>query len=215
MTNPVAPMIELFASAFLLGLLFNAMPGAIFAESLRLGIKGGFQPAFAVQIGSLVGDFVWAVLGLLGAAALFTLPYVETPLAVAGGILLTWIAWQALRDGLSPMPSFDPANGAKPGRSAIATGAAMSLSNPLNITYWAGLGGTITALGIDDPGWGAFATFLGGFMLSSVLWCFICAGAIAWTRRFIGQLSWMVLNIACAAGLTYFAIVVLVRALGG
>lgn len=34
-------MLSLFLSAFFLGLLFNAAPGAIFAESLRRGIKGG------------------------------------------------------------------------------------------------------------------------------------------------------------------------------
>src|SRR4028118_2062291 len=67
-------MIELFVSAFFLGLLFNAMPGAVFAESLRRGLRGGFGPAFAVQAGSLAGDLVWAVLGVLGAAALFPPP---------------------------------------------------------------------------------------------------------------------------------------------
>lgn len=207
-------MTELFASAFLLGLLFNAMPGAIFAESLRRGMRGGFRPALAVQIGSLAGDFIWAVLGLLGAAALFTIPYVEAPLAIAGAVLLGWIAWQSLRDGLSPMPVFDPSASAAAGRSAITTGAALSLSNPQNITYWAGLGGTITALGVANPGWTAFTVFLSGFMTSSVLWCFLCAGAIAWTRRFVGPRSWMLLNVGCAFGLAYFAGLVLLRTLG-
>ncbi|HBV00336.1 LysE family transporter, partial [Thalassospira lucentensis] len=69
-------MIELFVSAFALGFLFNAAPGAIFAESLRRGMVGGFAQAFAVQVGSLIGDLIWAVLGLLGAAAIFTLPLV-------------------------------------------------------------------------------------------------------------------------------------------
>ena len=34
--------------------------------------------------------------------------------------------------------------------SDYGVGVGLSLSNPMNITYWAGLGGTITALGIDD-----------------------------------------------------------------
>lgn len=207
-------MTELFASAFLLGLLFNATPGAILAESLRRGLRGGFRPALEVQIGSLAGDFVWAVLGLLGAAALFTLPYVEMPLALGGAALLGWVAWQALRDGLAPMPVFDPTATKGAGRSATATGVALSLANPQNITYWAGLGGTITALGVADPGWSAFTVFLAGFMASSVLWCFLCAGTIAWTRRFIGRRTWMILNIGCALGLAYFAGLVVLRTLG-
>lgn len=207
-------MIELFASAFALGLLFNAMPGAIFAESLRRGLRGGFQPALSVQIGSLAGDFVWAVLGLLGAAALFALPHIETPLALAGAALLLWIAWQAVRDGLGPMPTFDPGATLGRGRSALATGAALSLSNPMNVTYWAGLGGTVTALGVANPGWSAFTIFLTGFMASSVLWCFLCAGAIAWTRHFVGPRTWAVLNLGCAIGLGTFAVLVIVRTLG-
>lgn len=198
-------MIELFVSAFVLGILFNAMPGAVFAESLRRGLRGGFAPAFAVQIGSLVGDFVWAVLGLLGAAALFSLPIVQTPLALLGAAFLAWLAWQALRDGLAPMPAFEPV--ATPtGRSpALPSGAVLSLSNPMNITYWAGLGGTVVALGAADPGWTAFATFLAGFMVSSVLWCFVCAGLIAWTRRHVGPATWKALHFGSAAGLAYFA----------
>ena len=206
-------MVALFASAFLLGLLFNAAPGAIFAESLRRGIKGGFSPAFAVQIGSLIGDFAWAVLGLLGAAALFTLPYVELPLALAGAGLLFWLSWQSLRDAASPVPEFDPSAG-KPG-SAFAVGAALSLSNPLNITYWAALGGTVTALGVADPGWRAFTVFLAGFMLSSVLWCFFCAGLIAMSRRYVGPILWVSINAGCAIGLAIFGYMVAMNALTG
>jgi threonine/homoserine/homoserine lactone efflux protein len=206
-------MYALFISAFLLGLLFNAAPGAIFAESLRRGIKGGFAPAFAVQIGSLIGDFAWAVLGLLGVAALFTLPYVELPLALVGAALLFWLSWQSLRDAISPVPEFDPSDG-RPG-SAFAVGAALSLSNPLNITYWAALGGTVTALGVADPGWTAFTVFLAGFMLSSVLWCFFCAGLIAMSRRYVGPILWMSINAGCAIGLAIFGYMVTMNALTG
>lgn len=206
-------MLALFISAFLLGLLFNAAPGAIFAESLRRGIKGGFTPAFAVQIGSLIGDFAWAVLGLLGAAALFTLPYVALPLALAGAGLLFWLSWQSLRDAARPVPEFDP-SAIKPG-SAFAVGAALSLSNPLNITYWAALGGTVTALGVTDPGWAAFTIFLAGFMVSSVLWCFFCAGLIAVSRRYVGPILWMSINVGCAIGLAIFGYMVAMNALTG
>jgi chemosensory pili system protein ChpE len=207
---------ELFFSAFALGALFNATPGAIFAESLRRGMRGGFGPAFAVQIGSLAGDATWAVLGLAGAAALLTLPYVEAPLALLGAALLAWMAWQAARDGLGPVPAFDARTGGGGlDRSALVSGAALSLSNPMNVTYWASLGGTITALGVDRPGWAAFAVFLAGFMAASLLWCFLCAGLIAWTRRHVGPTGWRLINLGCAGSLALFAALVVWRVANG
>ena len=203
-------MIDLFLAALALGFLFNAAPGAIFAESLRRGIKGGFWPAFRVQIGSLIGDFVWAVLGLGGAAALFSLPFVEMPLAFFGAGLLAYLAYGSFKDAASPLPEFSPIN-AKQSSGDYAVGAGLSLSNPINITYWAGLGGTITALGIDDVTGRAFLVFLGGFMTSSVLWCVICAGFIGMTRHMVSQRAWVAINVLCGLGLGYFAVMVVVR----
>ncbi len=70
------PVLSLFGMAFLLGLIFNAAPGAVFAETIRRGVDGGYQPALAVQIGSLAGDAAWAILGLAG---------IRYRLAAAGG----------------------------------------------------------------------------------------------------------------------------------
>lgn len=205
-------MIELFISAFGLGFLFNAAPGAIFVESLRRGMVGGFPQAFAVQIGSLIGDLIWAALGLLGVAAIFTLAIVKLPLAIMGAVLLGWMALQSFRDGMGDVPALSA--GVQTGRQpAFVAGAGLSLSNPLNITYWAALGGTISALGVSDPGGAAFFVFLAGFMLSSVLWCFICAAGIGWTRRYASPFVWRFLNLTCAIGLLFFAGLVLYRVL--
>ncbi len=163
-----------------------------------------------MQIGSLVGDFIWAVLGLLGAATLFQVPMVERPLAIIGALLLAYLAYSSFKDALTPMPSFD-ANVGIGGGTDYTVGAGMALSNPLNITYWTGLGGTITALGVDDPTGLAFAVFLGGFMLSSVLWCFIFAGFIGITRHMVSPRAWIAINITCGVGLGYFAVMVAVR----
>ena len=58
-----------FFEAFVLGLIFNAVPGVVFAETIKRGVSGGFWGALYVQIGSLVGDATWAILGLIGIIA--------------------------------------------------------------------------------------------------------------------------------------------------
>ncbi|MET0280125.1 MAG: LysE family transporter [Steroidobacteraceae bacterium] len=197
-------MLNLLVSAFLLGLLFNATPGPVFAESLRRGMTGGFHPALAVQVGSLVGDFAWAVLGLLGAAALFTLPWLRVPFSLGGAALLAWMSWCAGKDALRPVP---PPRASTTGMAStdIMVGVGLSISTPTNIVYWAAMGGTVAALGVANPTPGAYAVFLTGFMLSSILWCFFCAAAIAGVRRSSNVAVWRVLNVVCSLGLGLFA----------
>jgi hypothetical protein len=85
-------MTALFISAFLLGLLFNAAPGAVFAETVRQGTRGGFRPALAVQLGSLVGDALWGLVGLAGVGVLLQLDWLRWPVGIAGSAYLLWLA---------------------------------------------------------------------------------------------------------------------------
>ena len=164
-------MIELFISAMALGFLFNAAPGAIFTESLRRGLKGGFKSALYVQFGSLVGDLFWAVIGLGGAAILFEIDAIKMPMAIFGGVLLAWLAFNSFVDATKKIPSINLTL-KQDDKTELMVGAALSLSNPINITYWAGMAGTIATLGVKEPTGQAFIVFLVGFMLSSIIWCF-------------------------------------------
>lgn len=85
----------LFFSAFVLGLIFNAAPGAVFAETVRQGARGGFKPALMVQLGSLVGDASWAILGLIGVGLLLQLDVLRIPVGIAGALYLFWLAWES------------------------------------------------------------------------------------------------------------------------
>ncbi|MBE9190847.1 LysE family transporter [Gloeocapsopsis crepidinum LEGE 06123] len=91
-------MLALFFTALLLGFIFNAAPGAVFAETIRQGVRGGFKPALAVQIGSLVGDELWAVLGLAGVGLLLQLDFLRLPVGIAGILYLLWLAWDAWQE---------------------------------------------------------------------------------------------------------------------
>ncbi|MGL6091849.1 MAG: LysE family transporter, partial [Pseudomonas paracarnis] len=57
-------MLSIFVYALVFGFVFCLSPGAVLAETLRRGLLHGFTPALLVQFGSLVGDAVWAVIGL-------------------------------------------------------------------------------------------------------------------------------------------------------
>ncbi|MFI7618192.1 LysE family transporter [Nonomuraea terrae] len=207
-------MSEIFVLALWIGLLFNAAPGAVFSESLRRGVRGGFGPAFAVQVGSLAGDAVWALLGLAGVGALFTVPVLRVPLTAGGCLLLAWLGLTALRDAVSPRTapaSTDaPANG-----GALAVGAAMSLGNPWNVVYWSGAAGAVSAVLGEDAGPASLAVFFAGFMTSSLAWCFVAAGLIALLRRALPPPGVRVLEAACGLALLVFAALLAARLLPG
>jgi chemosensory pili system protein ChpE len=213
----MAVMFDVFALAFGLGLVFNAAPGAVFTESLRRGVRGGFRPAFGVQVGSLVGDATWAVLGLAGLGALFALPALRVPLTVGGCLLLAWLGVSGVRDGLrggDPSPGVAPAD--LHGRGALGTGVSMSLGNPLNVVYWSGAAGAVSGALGEDATTGGLVVFFTGFMASSLLWCFVCAGAIALLRRVLPPLAVRIVDLTCGVALLAFAALLLQRiATGG
>lgn len=166
----------LFVSAFLLGLVFNAAPGAVFAETVRRGVRGGYRPALAVQIGSLAGDATWAVLGLAGVGLLWQLEALRLPVGLAGVVYLLWLArdaWVASR------MEFHVSAGTGEAGSALRSGVLLSLTNPQNIAYWAALGSALGAVGVREPTWSDYAVFFAGFMASSIVWAFVCAWGVA------------------------------------
>ena len=69
--------------------------GAVFAETVRRGATGGFKAALAVQIGSLVGDATWAVLGLMGVGLLLQVDALKWPVGLVGAAYLIWLSWDS------------------------------------------------------------------------------------------------------------------------
>jgi len=171
-------VLTIFLAALALGFVFNAAPGAVFAETVRQGLRGGFRAAFAVQVGSLAGDATWAVLGLAGAGLLAQVEVLRIPLAIGGSVYLAWLAWDSWREARRDAPIAAGADPAPAGR-ALRRGALLSLTNPQNLAYWAALGGVLGALGVTDPQPADYAVFFAGFMASSVAWCFVCAALVA------------------------------------
>ena len=190
----------LFFSAFALSLVFAVQPGVIGFEALRRGITGGWSAALHVELGSLVGDGVWAVLALLGASVLFQNRFVTLLLGLFGsGLILryAWDAWRASRQDLDITLS-----GEARGNHFVA-GAMLSLSNPQNITAWLGMSGAIIGLGFLDPQPIHLLVFFAGFMIAQVCWCFFFATVVEYGRRLLNPLIFRRINLACALFLAY------------
>jgi chemosensory pili system protein ChpE len=196
-------MISLAVSSFILGIAFCAPPGIVTAETVRRGFARGFRPALFVQFGSLVGDTTWSLIALTGLAFLVQNNMAKIILSVIGIALLSKLAWDALsaartESQISNVPASE--------RGDFATGALLSLSNPLNIVFWTGIGTTAFAGISGAPQLSHFVTFFTAFMTAAFLWCFIMAGLVAWGRQFITPLFFRFVNATCGLILFYFGI---------
>jgi chemosensory pili system protein ChpE len=176
-------MLTLIATAFGLGLVFNAAPGPVFAETVRQGVRSGFRSALAVQIGSLAGDGVWAALGLAGVGLLVQLESLRVPIGIAGVAYLLWLAWEAWRASTREFTVRVTGEGGHR-RNALRSGVLLSLTNPQNVAYWAAMGSALGAVGVHQATVFDYTAFFVGFMLSSIVWAFLFA---AFVGRVLGR----------------------------
>ncbi len=170
-------MTTLFVAAFFLGLVFNAAPGAVFAETIRQGVRGGYRPALAVQLGSLVGDALWAILGLVGIGLLLQLDALRWPIGIFGVVYLLWLArdsWKAADHEFSIAKPDSDGDSVVP-KTALRSGMLLSISNPQNVAYVAALGTAMGSMGVHNPTAADYGIFFTGLMAASVAWSFICA----------------------------------------
>ncbi|MBK6794421.1 MAG: LysE family transporter [Anaerolineales bacterium] len=196
-------MTPLLISSFFLALSFCAPPGVITAETFRRGSARGFFPALFVQLGSLIGDTTWALIALTGLAFLIQNTLARTILSLIGIFLMVKLAWDALKDarhgkGLDVSES-------RSNRGDFASGAFLSLGNPMNIVFWTGLGTSVFASITGGPEPIHFAIFFAGFLSGAILWCFVMAGLVAWGRQWMTGTFFRFLNAACGLILFYFA----------
>jgi chemosensory pili system protein ChpE len=196
----------LFISSFVLAIAFCAPPGVITAETFRRGTARGFISALFVQFGSLIGDTTWAIIALTGLAFIVQNNIAKVILSLIGIALMFKLAWDAFKDARhgKELNIASPTGGAN--RGDFANGAFLSLSNPLNIVFWTGLGSTAFTTIPGTPQPVHFAIFFAGFLGGAIVWCFFMAGLIAWGRKFVTPTFFRWVNLSCGIALSFFAL---------
>ena len=193
----------LLVTGLLLGLAYSALPGAVNTEALRRGIAGGFRPAWLIQTGSLVGDLLWAILGLTGAAVLIRVDAFAVVLGLIGAGFLFTLARTAFRSAWTVAPAGEVV--IPHSRNTLLTGIAFSLANPAGLAFWTGLGGGILGTS-NNTSLAAMIVLLTGFMTGAAIWGTGMALALTWSRRFARGTAFRVIDALCGVALSYFGI---------
>jgi threonine/homoserine/homoserine lactone efflux protein len=193
---------SLFLSSFALAIAFCAPPGVVTAETVRRGFDRGFWPALLVQVGSLIGDSVWAILALFGAATLIQNWIVRLTLALLGIGFLGYLAIKAIKDS---RVNFVHETTAGSGKGDLITGALLSLSNPFAIAFWFSVSTSIFSSLHGAPNRSDYAIFFSAFYLGLILWCLFIACIVTWGRRFVTSTFYRWINLLCGIALGFFA----------
>ena len=196
-------MILLFFSAMGLSFSFCAVPGIVNTEAVRRGLARGFRPALLVELGSLIGDAMWAIIALVGLAFIAQSALARLLLGFAGAAILGYLAWLAIRD--ARRGSIPESNNVVP-KGDFATGAALSLGNPFAIAFWLGVSGSVISITIANPRPEHYVTFFMGFMLGGTIWCILLSSLVAWGRRFLKPAYYRWMNLLCGVLLGYFGV---------
>ena len=191
------------SAPLLLGIAYAALPGVVNTEAFRRGVRSGFVPAASIQIGALIGDGLWAIVALTGAALLLKHDLVALTLGLAGAGFLFHLARTALTGALRGTPA--QSNSTVQGNS-LATGVVFSLANPAGLAFWTGIGGGMLGASAGGHGVDRAAGFLLAFLAGTLLWGVGMAALVAWGRRFATPVVFRVIEAVCGLVLAYFGL---------
>jgi threonine/homoserine/homoserine lactone efflux protein len=185
-------MITAFLAGVAAGLGIAIPVGAIAILIVETGLRRGFRLAAAAGAGAATVDGIYAlVAAAFGSALAALLAPLETPLRVLAVVVLVAIALRGFlglraasrpvaADGVQVPPDVEAA---ERGGSALRTYGvfvAITLLNPVTVTYFAAL-----ILGLGSPGAGLAekAAFVAGAFLASLAWQTLLAAFGAFLHR--------------------------------
>lgn len=167
-------------SVLLIGAAYAATPGPVSIETMRHGLHNGLRGALAVQAGSALGLTFYAMLALAGAGALLASDAWRPLFNLAAMTLLIGLGFSAIRHRHA-LPHFD-ANAPPPTRSALASGALLSLASPLDLLFWLSFGA-----GVWQPrSPGAPASLAAHPLLAAAVGCLLASLLVALFAAFCG-----------------------------
>jgi threonine/homoserine/homoserine lactone efflux protein len=202
----------IFVSSFIIALSGAMMPGPLLALTVRDTTRMGFRAAPLLVLGHGILEALLVALILLGLADWVRGEAATTAVALAGSLVLLWMAAgmareaRHLRFAAVEVPK-DAEKGKKtPGRlHPIWSGVAASVSNPYWVIWWATIGlGYLVLSG--EQGTMGVALFFTGHILADAAWYLFVGFAISAGRGRLTDRAYRAIAGACSLCLVFFAV---------
>ncbi|MBL8700586.1 MAG: LysE family transporter [Alphaproteobacteria bacterium] len=185
-----------------IGLSIAAPVGPIGLLCIERGISRGPLAAFVAGLGAAAADGVYGALAGFGVTAItMRLVAWQTPIRMAGGILLAAIAWRILRDGDAARAArIDVHGGLLASFGAVFV---LTLANPATILSFIAI---FSSLGADLAASGSPLVVVAGVFLGSAAWWLTLAAIIGALRGQLPLAARRWIRVGSAATLAAFAL---------
>lgn len=192
----------IFFSSFVIALSGAMMPGPLLTVTISESSRRGFIAGPLLIAGHALLELALVSALLLGLAPFFRMPVVFVVTAMAGSLILLWMAFKMFRSLPSLSLSWKEEKQSR--NHPVISGILMSVANPYWIIWWAAIGLGYILYSSQFGLWGIIF-FFAGHILADLSWYSLIAAAVSRGRTFLNDQHYRRLIAACAVLLVLFA----------
>jgi len=195
-------LLTIFVSSFIIALSGALMPGPLLTVTISESSQRGFIAGPLLIAGHAVLELLLVAALLMGLAPFFQMPVVFVVSAIAGALILFWMAFGMFRSLPFLHLSLEVNNTRR--NNPMINGILMSIANPYWIIWWATIGLGYILYSWQFGFWG-IAFFFTGHILADLGWYSIVSAAVAGGKSFLTDRLYRGLIMICAVFLVVFA----------
>jgi putative LysE/RhtB family amino acid efflux pump len=205
-------MLAALLAGFGLGFLVGAQVGPIWLLCARTALRSGLVPALAVGLGAAVVDFLYACLGVAGAAGLLHVTGLRVGLGLLGAGVLVVLGGRTMLAALRVRSGSETDEEVASPVAALRTSAMATASNPLTIASWGAIfAAASTARFTSDPA--DTVALLAGILIGSMTWFSVLSVAMRLLGRRISDRALRVADSAAGLGMVGYGGLLALRTL--
>jgi threonine/homoserine/homoserine lactone efflux protein len=166
-----------------LGFLVAAQVGPIWLLCARTALRSGLAPALAMGVGVAVVDFLYACLGVAGAAGVLRLTGLRVALGLLGAVVLVVLGARTLLAAFRMRSGSETDEEVSSPRAALRTAAIATASNPLTVASWGAIFAATSTARFTSETADTLALLAGVLVGSLALYTLLAFGMRALGRR--------------------------------
>lgn len=192
-----------FINGFLLSLSLCFDIGVANIAMITTAMRRGYFQGFSLGVGTCVGDLIYAVMALLGMAALLQYEVVRWVLWIGGAVVLLYFTLKMLHSAIYDNHSLTMSGSGVMSShfQDFSKGIFLAMSSPTAILWFAAVGGAIISSS-GDKGFESALLFLTGFFMAGVLFAGVLCFIASQGGRVLGE---KLLKYSCFASSAIFA----------